>query len=53
MSRVLANPTYAGAYVYGRRQVEEVLDEAQLPVKRVRQRPREEWHVLIKDYHEP
>lgn len=29
--RMLKNPMYAGAYVYGRHQVEEYLDEAQHP----------------------
>lgn len=50
--RVLTNPLYAGAYVYGKRQVEEVLDAQQRPVKRIRERPRDEWHVLIRDHHE-
>jgi excisionase family DNA binding protein len=49
---VLSHPIYAGAYVYGRRQVEEILDAAHRPRKRVRQRPREKWHVLIRDHHE-
>ena len=51
LARVLKNPLYAGAYVWGRRQVEESLDEAQRPVKRVRERPREDWPVLIPDHH--
>lgn len=50
--RVLTNPLYAGAYAYGRRGVEEVLDAAQRPRKRVRERPREQWPVLIRDHHE-
>jgi hypothetical protein len=29
-----------------------VLDAEQRPVKRVRSRPPEEWHVLIRDHHE-
>jgi DNA invertase Pin-like site-specific DNA recombinase len=49
---VLSHPIYAGAYVYGRRQVEEILDASHRPRKRVRQRPREKWHVLIRDHHE-
>lgn len=52
MSRLLKNPVYAGAYAWGRRQVEERLDSEQRPVKRVRGRAREAWHVLIKDHHE-
>jgi biotin operon repressor/tellurite resistance protein len=50
--RVLRNPLYAGAYAFGRRQVEEVLDDTQRPVKRMRQRDRSAWHVLIEDHHE-
>jgi DNA invertase Pin-like site-specific DNA recombinase len=50
--RMLRNPLYAGAYVYGKRQVIEVLDESQRPVKRTRDRSREEWPVLIRDHHE-
>lgn len=53
MRRVLTNPMYAGAYCYGRRQVEEILDASQRPVKRKKHRPRKEWHVLIRDHHEP
>jgi hypothetical protein len=45
--RMLQNPVYAGAYVYGRRQVEEYLDEAQQPRKRTREQPAERWHTLI------
>jgi len=52
LRRMLTNPVYAGAYVYGRRQVEEILDASQRPVKRVRERPRKEWHALIRDHHE-
>ncbi len=50
--RVLKNPVYAGAYVYGRRQAEEILDGSQRPVKRQRERPRAEWHALLRDHHE-
>lgn len=49
---LLSHPLYAGAYVYGRRQVEEVLDASHRPRKQVRQRPRAKWHVLIRDHHE-
>jgi excisionase family DNA binding protein len=52
LNRLLKNPLYAGAYVWGRRQVEESLDRQQRPIKRVRQRPREQWRVLIRDHHE-
>lgn len=45
---VLANPRYAGAYAYGRRQ------ERRTPSGRSAQKhvPREEWKVLIPDVHE-
>jgi DNA invertase Pin-like site-specific DNA recombinase len=52
LHRVLTNPLYAGAYVYGKRQVEERLDAAQQPIKRMRRRSREQWPVLIRDHHE-
>lgn len=52
LRRVLSNPTYAGAYVYGRTQVQEILDASQRPAKRRRQRTRQQWHVLIQDHHE-
>ena len=50
--RVLKNPLYAGAYAFGQRQVEEILDASHKPIKRVRERSLEDWHVLIKDHHE-
>jgi hypothetical protein len=50
--RVLTNPFLAGAYVYGRRQVEEFLDASNLPAKRMRERDQKEWRVFIKDHHE-
>jgi DNA invertase Pin-like site-specific DNA recombinase len=50
--RVFQNPLYAGAYVYGKSKVEEVLDASQRPIKRVRRRDREQWPVLIRDHHE-
>ena len=49
---MLKNPVYGGAYVYGRRQVEERLDAEQRPIKRVREQPDKNWHVLIEDHHE-
>ena len=52
LRRLLIHPVYAGAYVYGRRQVEEFLDAEQRPRKRMRWRSREEWTVLIPDHHE-
>ena len=52
LRRLLHHPMYAGAYVYGRRQVEEVLDARQRPQKRQRERRSQHWHALIKDHHE-
>ena len=49
--RILGNPIYAGAYVFGRRQVEEVLDADQRARKRIRECRPEEWHALIRDHH--
>ena len=48
---VLANPVYAGAYVYGKTRREIVLDAAGGRKKRLRRLPRAEWQVLIPDHH--
>jgi DNA invertase Pin-like site-specific DNA recombinase/predicted DNA-binding protein (UPF0251 family) len=50
--RVLTNPVYAGAYIYGRRQVEERLDEGLKPRKRLKEVKPEQWHALLKNHHE-
>ena len=50
--RMLSNPVYAGAYIYGRRQVEESLDEALKPKKRLKEVKPEQWHALLKNHHE-
>jgi len=52
LQRILENPLYAGAYTYGKRQVEQTLDSSQRPRKRLRKRPLKDWHVLIYDHHE-
>jgi transposase-like protein len=52
LNRMLLSPVYGGAYVYGQRQVEESIDEAMRPVKRMRKRERKDWHVLIPDHHD-
>jgi DNA invertase Pin-like site-specific DNA recombinase len=49
---MLKNPIYAGAYVYGRRQTEEVLDGALKARKRKKAVAPEQWHALLKDHHE-
>ena len=50
--QVLSNPVYAGAYTYGRTRQETTLDGSGTPKKRMRQLPRSEWQVLIKEHHE-
>jgi len=52
LRRILTHPIYAGGYCYGRRQVEQCLDADQRPLKRIREQPRQQWHVLIWDHHE-
>ncbi len=52
LHRMLRHPMYGGAYAYGRRQVEEVLDASRRPIKRIRKRERRDWPVLIQDHHE-
>lgn len=47
----LTNPTYAGAFVFGRRRDEKRLDTRGRLVKRTRELPREEWQVLIPEHH--
>ena len=49
---VLTNPTYAGAYTYGKTRTERYVDEAGRVRKRVRRLPRSEWQVLLTDHHE-
>lgn len=49
---VLTNPFYAGVYVYGRTQQTRYIDEGGRLRKRIRQRPRSQWPVFIRDHHE-
>jgi DNA invertase Pin-like site-specific DNA recombinase len=49
--RVLNDPTYAGAYAYGRTTVVSEVRDGVLVKKRVR-KPMDEWRVLIPDHHE-
>jgi DNA invertase Pin-like site-specific DNA recombinase/uncharacterized protein YndB with AHSA1/START domain len=49
--KVLTNPVYAGAYVYGKTRHERYVDATGAIRKRVRHLPREEWAVLIRDHH--
>ncbi len=47
----LTNPTYAGAFVFGRTRTEKRLDDKAKVVVRTRVLPRSEWEVLIPDHH--
>ncbi len=47
----LTNPTYAGAFVFGRTRTEKRLDAGGRLLSRTRQVPRQEWSVLIPDHH--
>src|SRR6266700_3851020 len=49
--QVLTNPFYAGVYVYGRTQQTCYLDASGRIRKRIRQRDREQWPVVIRDHH--
>jgi DNA invertase Pin-like site-specific DNA recombinase len=48
---VLTNPTYAGAYAYGRTTRERYVDETGKVRQRLRQQPRDLWSVLIHEHH--
>jgi DNA invertase Pin-like site-specific DNA recombinase len=46
----LTNPTYAGAYAYGRSGMEQRVVDGQFRRRRV-QNPRQQWRVLIREHH--
>jgi DNA invertase Pin-like site-specific DNA recombinase len=48
---VLANPVYAGAYVFGKTRQEHYVDESGRLQKRTHQLPLSQWSVLIKNHH--
>jgi DNA invertase Pin-like site-specific DNA recombinase len=50
ITRILQNPAYAGAYVYGRSRERRMLIEGQVRNKR-ENLPRDQWSVLIRDAH--
>jgi DNA invertase Pin-like site-specific DNA recombinase/predicted DNA-binding transcriptional regulator AlpA len=50
--QVLSNPVYAGAYAYGKSRHERYVDANGGLRKRVRQLPRAQWAVLIREHHE-
>ncbi|MCP3476597.1 recombinase family protein [Bradyrhizobium sp. CCGUVB1N3] len=50
--RLLTNPIYAGAYVFGRTGSQVRVEAGRKLITRSVRRPREEWEVLIRDHHE-
>lgn len=50
--KVLQNPTYAGAYAYGRTVTNTRIVNGHVVKSKGHRRPREEWEVLIKNHHE-
>jgi DNA invertase Pin-like site-specific DNA recombinase len=48
---VLANPVYAGAYVYGKTRQERFVDPNGRLRKRIRRLPRSQWAVLLQNHH--
>ena len=49
---ILRNPMMGGAYVYGRRRSERVLDDAGELRETKKTVSHDDWHVLIEDHHE-
>ena len=49
---ILANPAYAGAFVFGRRRTEKRLDGEGRLVARTKQVPPGEWEVVLPGHHE-
>lgn len=50
--QVLTNPVYAGAYAFGKSRSQRRVDSAGRITQHVRNLPKEEWHVFIRDHHE-
>jgi excisionase family DNA binding protein len=50
--RLLTNPIYAGAYVFGRTGSQVRLECGRKLIRRGVRRPQDEWEVLIRDHHE-
>jgi len=49
---MLKNPTYAGAFVYGRRQTRTTVVDGRARKTRGHPRPQQQWEVFIPDHHE-
>jgi DNA invertase Pin-like site-specific DNA recombinase len=52
MLGILANPSYAGAYVFGRYQSSKQVGPSGEITSRLRAVPQEAWRVVIRDHHE-
>jgi excisionase family DNA binding protein len=50
--RMLTNPVYAGAYVYGRTGSQVRMEAGRKLIRRSLPRPQKEWQVLIRHHHE-
>jgi len=50
--RLLTNPIYAGAYVFGRTCSQTRIEAGRKEITRGVRRPRKDWEVLIRDHHE-
>jgi hypothetical protein len=48
---MLSNPTYAGAYAYGKTEQSTQYEDGQ-PRRRSRRKPMQQWYALIRDTHE-
>jgi DNA invertase Pin-like site-specific DNA recombinase len=48
---ILTNPLYAGAYVYGRREVRMQIVDGRARKSKGNRKPRSAWSVLIRDHH--
>jgi len=52
ISRILNNPIYAGAYVYGRTKTEVDIENGRKRLKKGIRKQQKDWDVLILDHHE-
>ena len=51
-ARRLANPSYAGVYVFGRYQSAKQVSPSGEVITRLRPMPQDSWRVVIRDHHE-
>jgi DNA invertase Pin-like site-specific DNA recombinase len=49
--KILTNPTYAGAYAFGRTEARTKMADGRARRTEGHQKPREQWTVLIRDHH--